>query len=146
VPTRSPELSQYGFKLNIGTSYSILCQKHCLLGNLIRLHRGETPLDSRSSKHFVVPEASFPHKARRVHIANHGVIPMFHTPQKRWNPHQTRATSNGLRRFRYLSRTSPRFRVGASTSTLRGFSSSDHEIQSNLPKPVREGGARALNR
>jgi hypothetical protein len=48
VLTRNLELSEYGFNIDIVASYSaFLCQKHGLLGNLIQLHSGKTPLDSR---------------------------------------------------------------------------------------------------
>jgi hypothetical protein len=81
VPSSSPNIGAHGFNMDIVAAYSaFLRQRHGLLGNLIRLHRGETSLDPRPNKHLVVPEADFPNKERWVHIVNHGVIPTFSTP------------------------------------------------------------------
>ncbi len=81
VPPPSPNLSEYGFNMDIVATYSaFLRQRHGLLGNLIQLHRGETSLDHRPNKHLEVPDADFPNKECRVHIVNHGVIPTFYIP------------------------------------------------------------------
>jgi hypothetical protein len=74
-------VDEYGFDTSIIKSYSaFLRQKHGLLGDLIRLHRGEDRFDRRPNKHLVVPAAEFPSKGRWAHIVAHGVILTFHTP------------------------------------------------------------------
>jgi hypothetical protein len=62
-------------------SYSaFLRQKHGLLGDLIRLHRGEDLFDRQPNKHLVVTAVEFSNKGRWAHIVAHGVIPTFRTP------------------------------------------------------------------
>ena len=80
-PTSDVPADEHGFDMSIIKSYSaFLRQKHGLLGDLIRLHRGEDLFDRRPNKHLVVPAAEFPNKNRWAHIVAHGVIPTFHTP------------------------------------------------------------------
>jgi len=116
VPADNPKLSIHGFNLDVVASYSaFLRQRKGPLGDLIQLHRGESRLDSRPNKHLVVPEADFPHKDRWVHIVQHGVVPMFHTPlpvqstppknHKSWTeafPLLIRDVAKGQRRGEYL--------------------------------------------
>ncbi len=80
APASDLPVDEYGFDTSIIKSYSaFLRQKHGLLGDLIRLHRGKDLFDRRSNKHFVVPAAEFPNKGRWAHIVAQGVIPTFHT-------------------------------------------------------------------
>jgi hypothetical protein len=81
APTSNLPLDEYGFDTSIIKSYSVfLRQKHGLLGDLIRLHRGENLLDRLPNKHLFVPAAEFPNKGRWAHIVANGVIPTFRTP------------------------------------------------------------------
>ncbi len=65
APASDVPLDEYGFDTSIIMSYSAFVrQKHVLLGDLIRLHRGEDMFDRRPNKHLVVPAAEFPHKGR----------------------------------------------------------------------------------
>ena len=81
TPATSPTVDEYGFDTSIIKSYSaFLRHKHGLLGDLIRLHRGEDLFDQRPNKHLFVPPADFPNKGRWSHILANGVIPTFRTP------------------------------------------------------------------
>jgi hypothetical protein len=72
APATNLAVGEYGFNTSIIKSYSaFLRQKHGLLGDLKRLHRGED---------LFVPAAEFPNKGRWTHIVANGVIPTFHTP------------------------------------------------------------------
>ncbi len=81
APATNLPVDEYGFDTSIIKSYSaILRQKHGLLGDLIRLHRGEDLFDRWPNKHLFVPAAEFPSQGRWTHIVANGVIPTFHTP------------------------------------------------------------------
>lgn len=70
-----------GFDTEIIKAYSaFLRDGHGLLGDLIRLHRGEDLFDQRPNKHLFVPAADFPNKGRWQHIVDNGVIPTFREP------------------------------------------------------------------
>ncbi len=65
APASEVPVDEYGFYTSIIKSYStFIRQKHVLLGDLIRLHRGEDLFDRRPSKHLVVLAAEFPNKGR----------------------------------------------------------------------------------
>jgi hypothetical protein len=81
APATNLAVDEYGFNTSIIKSYSaFLRQKHGLLGDLIRLHRGEDLFYQRPNKHSAVPVAEFPHKGRWTHIVANGMIPTFYTP------------------------------------------------------------------
>jgi hypothetical protein len=81
APDTNLAVDEYGLNTSIITSYSAFRrQKYGLLGDLIRLHRGEELFYRRSNKHFFVPAAELPNKGRWTHIVANGVIPTIHTP------------------------------------------------------------------
>jgi hypothetical protein len=81
APATNLFVDEYGFNMSIIKSYSAFPgQKQGILGDLIRLHRGENLFDRRPNKHLFVPAAEFPNKGRWTHIVANGGIPTFHTP------------------------------------------------------------------
>ncbi len=64
APTSDVPVDDNDFDMSIIKSYStFLRQKRGLLGDLIRLHRGEDLFNRRPNKHLVVPAAEFRTKA-----------------------------------------------------------------------------------
>ena len=90
-PTQPPTFGEYGFNVNLQRTYSeYLRHRHGTLGDLIKLHRGQTPADPRPNKALVIPEADFPQKDLWRAVVQHGVIPKFKLPL----PLQTQAPKN----------------------------------------------------
>ncbi len=99
APATNGPVDENGFDTSIIKSYSVfLQQKLGLLGDLIRLHRGEDLFDRQPNKHLVVPAAEFPNTPLPVQEAP----PANHKSWSEAFPLLIRDVAKGQRAGEYL--------------------------------------------